>query len=130
MDLARSWLAAIAVYLVVATATAGTAVRAGAEDDDFSGDGALLWNALPMLAAFFLMVVLAAAAHPASERDRRTRNAIAIFSIPCLAVVAQLLVGIAQGQAGATAMGTVGALAGAAAGWGFLVLIRRRRRTP
>src|SRR5688572_10812649 len=98
MDLARSWLAAIGVYLVVATVTAGTAVRARAENDDFSGDGILIWNALPMLAAFFLMVVLAATAHPASERHRRARNAVAIFSIPCLAAVVQLLFGIAQGQ--------------------------------
>ncbi|MFC9972682.1 hypothetical protein ACFVH6_17515 [Spirillospora sp. NPDC127200] len=126
MDLIRSWATAVVVYLIAGVVTAATAVNTGAIAQEVSGNGALLWNAVPAAATFLLMTVLGRLLHPAPDRHRPVRHAVAALAVPVLLMVGGLVSGIVQGDAAEAAVSLAGALPGTAAGWGLGALARLR----
>src|SRR5262245_57457795 len=98
MDLAKSWVTAIVVYLVgnvfmVKVASAGNKVAQG----DLSTGSKVLWNVVPALLIFMFMALLSAILHSSPHRDDPTRHALAVFLVPAVMIVVNVLIGLAQG---------------------------------
>jgi uncharacterized BrkB/YihY/UPF0761 family membrane protein len=125
MDLAKSWLVALAVYLAGSMVTAFAAVTSESPPEEFAG---IAWSAVPSLATYLAMAALSALVHSAPERSRTSRHALAVLAVPAVLILGSLVFGLVQRSSPAgIAAGAVGALAGTAAGSWAAGLVRGRR---
>jgi uncharacterized BrkB/YihY/UPF0761 family membrane protein len=125
MDLAKSWVTAIAVYLAGSMATVFAAVTSESPPDEFAG---IVWSAVPSLATYLAMAALSAIVHSAPERSRTSRHALAVLAVPAVLILGSLVFGLIQRSSPAgIAAGAVGALVGTAAGWWAADRVRGRR---
>lgn len=118
MDLARSWLASFAAYLVTMW---GTSVlgRAGGDQAAYGSLlGRVLWLYLPLLVAYAIITGAAAGAHTRPRREKRIRHLVAVLPVP----VATILLSTILGATGATqlsglVLSVICAGVGTMAGW-------------
>ncbi|GAA1561522.1 hypothetical protein GCM10009678_50480 [Actinomadura kijaniata] len=129
MDIARSWLVAVVVYLVGATVTATLGIGARVTEEDLTGGGAITWNALPTALTFLLMTLLARAVHPDPARRRPLRHAIASLGAPVVLTLLGVVLGAVQQDWNEMAVSTAAALVGTGVGWALGLLLRRPSRS-
>ncbi|WP_067824708.1 hypothetical protein [Actinomadura kijaniata] len=129
MDIARSWLVALLVYLVGATVTATLGIGARVTEEDLTGGGAIAWNGVPTALTFLLMTLLARAVHPEPARRRPVRHAVASLGAPVVLMLLGVVLGAVQQDWSETAVSTVGALVGTGVGWALGMLLRRPSRS-
>jgi uncharacterized membrane protein len=131
MDLAKSWVTAVVVYLTGSVVTVLAAVTAKATPAELTGTGgSIVWNALPSLAIYLVMAALSAIVHSAPQRRRTARHALAVLPVPALLIIGGAVVGLVQGSPPAgLAAGALGGVIGTAAGWWAAGRLRRRGGT-
>jgi uncharacterized BrkB/YihY/UPF0761 family membrane protein len=132
MDLAKSWLTALAVYLAGSMVTAFAAVASKSQPDEFTGTGgAITWNAVPSLVIYLIMAALSALVHSVPQRSHLSRHALAVLPVPALLILGGVVFGLVQGSSPAgVAAGALAAIIGTAAGWWAADRLRRRGQDP
>jgi hypothetical protein len=132
MDLAKSWLIALAVYLAGSMVTVYAAVTSRSQPDEFTGTGgSITWNAVPSLVIFLIMATLAASVHSVPQRFRPSRHALAVLPMPALLMLGGVVFGLVQGSSPAgIAAGALAAIVGTAVGWWAGDRVRRRAQDP
>jgi hypothetical protein len=130
MDLAKSWVTAVVVYLIGSVVTVLAAVTAKATPQELtSTGGSIAWNALASLAIYLIMAALSAIVHSAPQRERTARHALAVLPVPALLIVGGAVFGLVQGAPPAgIAAGALAGVAGTAAGWWAAGQLRKRGR--
>jgi hypothetical protein len=132
MDLAKSWSAAVVVYLIGSIFTVQVAVAAKSTPEELTGSsGSIIWNAVPALLIYLVMAGLSAVVHSEPRRTDATRHALAVLPVPALLIVGSVGLGFAQGwpPAGIVA-GAISGAFGTFVGWWVAGRLRKRDRAP
>ncbi|GAA2421114.1 hypothetical protein GCM10010191_35620 [Actinomadura vinacea] len=128
MDLVKAWSIGLLGYVLGAVIDAAVAVNSGAGDRLTEVDGALLWIALPALVTFLLITLLTDLAHSAAtDHGRPGRRAVAVLTVPVLATLFGIAVGLAR-DSGTLGMVTSALASSAGTAAGFFAATWWRRR--
>lgn len=128
MDLLKSWAVAVGVWLLGSLLTVIVFVNAGslAQVQSFGGRVTALY--IPQLVVALLMACTAAVVHPAPARERAERHAAAVFAVPAVVLVVNVVSNAVRGSAlEVYAAALVTLVVGSFVGWWLAGLLRPRR---
>lgn len=131
MDLVKAWAVAVGVWLAGSLLMVVAFVNFGSLEQTQTFSGRLLAFYLPELAVAILMAALAALVHPAPARQRRGRHAVAVLTVPAVAVAVGVLNTVFGGAPTESFVASlVTTSTGGVAGWQLADLLRPPRPQP
>lgn len=118
MDVLRSWLAAIVVYVGGSAGTAWVAGIGGDYNAYAQVWGAILWVYVPMFVLFALVAAAASGVHTRPARWRVGRHLFATLTLPCALIVISMVLGaLGVTTPVGLVLSAIASIGGTAAGW-------------